>query len=253
MSFEQSTTFEVNINPQPRFLWFCTLSYTMILVFVNLFDPRIINIFGLVTDAGTLIFPLTFLLSDLITEVYGYKHSRHAIWVGFFFSSLFIAYGQLVIHLPNPPYPTHNDMFTTIFSLDRRIIFASMLSYLCSEPLNSYVLSKLKIKTRGKFMPLRFVGSTAVGSGADSFIFGILAFYGTMSNYNLLMLILTMWFIKIVMEVCGLPFTTKLAKVLKHAERIDIYDIDTKFGIFSLDARYTAKQNRYRPVFVTEE
>lgn len=242
---EQQTILHPNTNSQPRFLWFFILSYTMILVFVNLFDPRIVNIFGLVTDAGTLIFPLTFLLSDLITEVYGYKHARRAIWVGFLFSIFFIVYGQIVIHLPDPLYPTHNDVFTVLFSLDRRIVIASMISYLCAEPLNSYVLSKIKIKTSGKFMSMRFVLSTAASSGADSFIFGILAFFGVINNYNLLSLILTMWFVKVVIEICGLPLTIKLAKMLKKAEQMDIYDIDTKFNLFSLEYQYTDKQNKY--------
>jgi queuosine precursor transporter len=228
-----------------RFLWFLTLSYTMILIFVNLFDPRIVNIFGWITDAGTLIFPLTFLLSDLITEVYGYKPARQAIWIGFMFNAIFIIYGQIVIHLPNPPYPTHNDLFTTLFTLDRRIILASAFSYLCSEPLNSYILSKLKVKTRGKFISLRFVVSTTVGSGIDSCIFGVAAFASTMSNYNLLLLILTMWTIKIIIEICGLPLTIKLAKTLKKAEKIDVYDTSTKFNLFSLDVSYLAAQNAY--------
>ena len=252
MAFTPSNTINP-INSGPKFLWFLTLSYTMLLTFVNLFDPRIVNIFGWVTDAGTIIFPLTFLLSDLITEVYGYKHARQAIWIGFIFSALFIIYGQIVIHLPDPPYSTHNDLFTTLFTLDRRIILSSAFSYLCSEPLNSYILSKIKIKMRGKFMPLRFVASTAISSGADSFIFGILAFAGTMNNYNLLWLILTMWYIKVVMEICGLPLTIKLAKKLKKIEQIDIYDIDTKFNIFSLDARYVTKQNKYLSKCCCEE
>jgi queuosine precursor transporter len=232
-------------NTKPQLLWFLMLSYAMLLVFVNIFDPRVVSIFGFVTDAGTLIFPLTFLLSDLITEVYGYKYARKTIWIGFMFSALFIIYGQIVIHLPDPSYPTHNDLFTTLFSLDRRIIIASACSYLCAEPLNSYILSKLKIKTRGKFISLRFVISTIMGSGADSFIFGVLAFAKTMDNYNLLLLILTMWSIKVIMEICGLPLAIKLAKILKKAGQIDIYDIDTKFNLFSLDVTYFGKQNKY--------
>jgi len=182
----------------------------------------------------------------LITEVYGYKHARQAIWIGFFFNAFFILYGQIVIHLPNPPYPSHNDVFTTLFTLDARIMLASSISYLFSEPLNSYVLAKLKIKTQGRFMPARFVGSTIVSSGADSFIFGALAFYGSMSGGNLLVLILTMWGIKVVMEICGLPLSLKFAKKLKKAEKMDIYDIDTRFGLFSLEYKYTLKQNMYK-------
>src|SRR3990167_4672910 len=122
---------------QPKFLWFLTLTYSMVIVLANWFDPRLIKIFGLTTDAGTLIFPLTFLLSDLITEVYGYKNARRAIWCGFLFNALFILYGQLVIHMPSPDYHTNNAMFDTLLATNVRIIIASCLSYLISEPLNS--------------------------------------------------------------------------------------------------------------------
>ena len=242
------TTTKVQIQPrqiQPRFLWFLSLSYAMVLVFANLFDPRIVDVFGVITDAGTIIFPLTFLLADLITEVYGYKRARQAIWIGFFFSVVFVLYGQIVIHLPSPPYPTHNEIFSTLFGLDVRIIFASGVSYLCSEPLNAYVLSKLKIKAGGRYMPLRFVLSTIAASGADSFIFGAIGFYGVINNVNLLQLILTMWGVKVAIEICGLPLALKLAKKLKKMEQIDIYDVATKFNLFSLDCSYAAKQNRY--------
>lgn len=229
--------------PQPKFLWFLISSYTMALVFANFFDPRIINIFGIITDAGTIVFPLTFLLSNLITEVYGYKHARYAIWLGFLFNSIFILYGQIVIHLPNPPYPTHNDLFTTIFALDIRIMIASSISYLCSEPFNSYVLAKLKIKTNGKLMPLRFVLSTFIASGIDSFIFGLLAFYGNIGNSDLLHLMLTMWLLKVAIEILGLPLSLRFAKKLKLKEKMDIYDFDTKFNLFNLEHKYTFKDN----------
>src|SRR5262245_18687209 len=104
---------------QPDWLWFLTLTYAMVIELTNWFDPRLINI-GLDTDAGTLIFPLTFLLSDLITEVYGYKYARRAIWCGFLFNALFIIYGQIVIHMPSPSYPTNNDMFDTLLTTNIR-------------------------------------------------------------------------------------------------------------------------------------
>lgn len=238
---------EIN-SQQPQFLWFITLSFSMILVFANLFDPRLVTLWGLTTDAGTLIFPLTFLLSNLITEVYGYKQARRAIWVGFFFNALFILYGQLVIHMPSPSYPTHNAAFNVLFMLDMRVILASGISYLCAEPLNSYVLAKLKVKTKGRYMPLRFVLSTVFASGLDSLIFGVAAFYGLMNSSNLLSLILTMWLIKVAIEVCGLPLSLLCAKKLKRAERLDIYDIDTNFTLFKLEHSYTMRQNRYQEV-----
>lgn len=233
------------IQLKPNFLWFLMLTYTMVIVLANWFDPRLIKIMGLTTDAGTLIFPFTFLLSDLITEVYGYKHARRAIWCGFLFNALFILYGQLVIHMPSPDYPTNNQMFDTLLATNIRIIVASGISYLISEPLNSFVMAKLKIKMHGHFIGIRFISSTVVAAGMDSFIFSIIAFYGVMSNVNLFYLILTMWFIKVFIEVIGLPLSIRLAKKLKQIEQLDIYDKRTNFNIFNLDTNYIEKDNEF--------
>lgn len=230
---------------QPKYLWFLTLSYTMVIVLANWFDPRLIRIFNLDTDAGTIIFPLTYLLSDLITEVYGYKHARRAIWCGFLFNALFIMYGQIIIHLPSPLYPTHNAMFDQLLAANARIIIASAISYLCAEPLNSYVMAKLKIKMSGRWIGVRFVASTFLASGLDSAIFGVIAFYGVMSNHNLWVLIVTMWFIKVFIEIIGLPISIRLARKLKQKEQLDIYDKRTQFTILSLDARYEQKDNEF--------
>ena len=233
------------IQLNPNFLWFLTLTYAMVIVLANWFDPRLIKLAGLTTDAGTLIFPLTFLLSDLITEVYGYKHARRAIWCGFLFNILFVLYGQLVIHMPGPDYPSNNEMFDTLLATNTRIIFASGISYLVSEPLNSFTMAKLKIKMHGRYLGIRFVSSTIIAAGVDSFIFGIIAFYGVMSNVNLLYLISTMWLIKIIIEIAGLPFSIRLAKKLKQLEKLDIYDKRTNFNIFNLDTNYIDKDNEF--------
>lgn len=233
------------INTYPKYLWFLMLSYTMVIAFANWFDIRLVTIFGFVTDAGTLIFPLTFLLSDLITEVYGYKHARRAIWCGFLFNLFFIIYGQIVIHMPNPNFPTNNVMFDTILAFNTRIITASFISYLCSEPLNSFIMAKMKIFTNGRFLWLRFVSSTIGSAALDSAIFSVIAFYGTMSNGNLVAFIIVMWAIKIIIEIAGLPFSIRLVNKLKKLETLDIYDKQTKFNIFKLEAVYESVNNEY--------
>lgn len=236
-----------NITGQPRILWFLQVSYTVVILLANWFDIRLIKLGFVETDAGTLIFPLTFLLSDLITEVYGYKYARQAIWTGFLFNFVFILYGQLIIHLPSPSYAmATNSNFDMLFGFNGRIIFASTISYLCAEPLNSYLMAKLKLKTAGKYMSLRFVASTVIASFFDSFIFGSLAFAGTMLFTDLMKFNATMWIIKVVIEVCGLVFSVKLANKLKRYEKLDMYDIGTKFTVFSLESNYTKENNRYK-------
>jgi uncharacterized integral membrane protein (TIGR00697 family) len=230
--------------PQPNFLWFLVLSYCMVMVLANWFDARLIRIFSLNTDAGTLIFPLTFLLSDLITEVYGYQQARRAIWCGFLFNIIFILYGQIIIHLPSPDYAVSNNLkFDEILSMNIRIIMASAISYLCAEPLNSFIMAKLKMKFAGHKLALRFIASTFTASAVDSIIFGTIAFYDLMSNEHLLQLIVTMWCLKVVIEIIGLPVSLYLTKKLKEVEHLDIYDKKTNFTLFSLHVDYTKKEN----------
>lgn len=232
-------------NFHPHYLGFLTLSYTMVIVLANWFNPRFVEIFGLTTDSGTLIFPLTFMLSDLITEVYGYKQARRAIWCGFFFNILFVLYGQAVIHMPSPDFATNNAMFDELLSVSTRIIIASTISYFMAEPFNSYLMAKMKIKMQGAYMGLRFVISTFIAAGIDSFIFTLIAFYGTMSHVHLFELATTMWFIKVFIEIAGLPLSIRLAKKLKNIEQLDIYDKHTQFNVLSLDNRYTEKDNAF--------
>lgn len=231
---------------QSSYLWFLTLTYSMVIVTANWFDARLISLAGFVTDAGTLVFPLTFLLSDLITEVYGYKYARLAIWCGLLFNVIFILYGQLIIHLPSPTFPTHNDMFDALLAMNARIILASFISYLCSEPINAILLAKLKIKMQGRMMGLRFVISTWIASGLDSFIFGSIAFYGTLSNENLFLLITTMWAIKVIIEILGLPISIRIANKLKQIDEMDMYDKHTDFNIFKLDTNYPNEDNAFK-------
>lgn len=232
-------------NMYPRFLWLLIISYAMTLIMANWFDARLIEFFHLTTDAGTLIFPFTFLFSDLITEVYGYKYARLAIWVALIFNLCFIGYGQLVAHLPSPAHATNNALFDQVLVINARIVIASLVSYLFSEPLNCLILAKLKIRTQGRLVSLRFFLSTLIAGGVDSFIFGALAFYGTMHNSLLLIMILTMWAIKVVIELIGLPLSVYLSNKIKQAEHIDIYDTKTNFSMFSLDTKYLKGDNRY--------
>ena len=238
-----------SMSQYPKALWFLLTSYVCVILLANWFDIRLIRVIGLETDAGTLIFPLTFLLSDLITEVYGYKYARRAIWTGILFNFLFILYGQLVVHLPSPSYAiANNQSFDSLLGLNVRIIVASTISYLCSEPLNSYIMAKLKIKTQGKMMSLRFVASTVIASLFDSFVFGTLAFYGTMPNHDLIKFNATMWLVKIIIEIFGLPLSLRAAAKLKRYEELDMYDNGTNFNIFSLDAAYASTNNKYGAV-----
>ena len=232
---------------QPRFLGILTISFTMCLVMANWFDARIIDIFGIVTDAGTLVFPLTFVLGDVITEVYGFKNTRRAIWIAFVFNFLFMLYGQIVIHFPSPAYALHrNQVFDHLLQAESRIVIASFVAYFIAEPLDAYLVAKAKILSNGKLMAVRFFLSTFLASALGSTVFGVIAFMGVMSTVNLISLILTMWLIKVAVELIVLPASVFCAKRLKRIENIDIYDINTKFSLFNFNNRYDNTDNHFQ-------
>lgn len=231
---------------EPKYLWFLVLSYCTVLLLANWFDVRLVQLFSIDTDAGTLIFPLSFLLSDLITEVYGYQQARRAIWCGLLFNMLFILYGQVVIHLPSPQNALlDNRAFDAMMALNTRIILASIISYLCAEPLNALTMAKLKMYFSGRKLALRFVASTCIASAADTTLFVTLAFYGLLSQTTLLQLMLTMWCLKVFIEVMLLPLSLYLTQVLKQYEQRDIYDQMTDFSLFSLSVNYSQQDNRF--------
>ncbi len=230
-----------------RFLWFLIVLYVTVLLMSNWYDARIISIFGINTDAGTLIFPISFLCADIITEVYGYKRARMAIWCAFLLNMLFLLFGILIVNLPSPEFATStNHAFDMIVSMNIWIIIASVVSYFCGEPLNALLVAKLKLRFQGKYMPVRFFLSTFIAAFIDSFIFSFIAFAHIFSIKTIITLAITMWLIKVCIELIGLPFSVYLSKRLKRAERTDIYDSDTQFSLFSLDDRYTKEANHYQ-------
>ncbi len=210
----------------------------MMLVMANWFDPRLVSLFGLNTDAGTLAFPVSFLLADVITEVYGYKFARLAIWLGFFWNMVFLIYGAFITHLPHPAYLQGPQVFDRLFTADVRIIVASLCSYFCAEPLNAYLLARLKIWMQGRKMAVRFVASTLCASAVDSAIFTVIAFSGVIPSNQLLIFMMTMWGIKVMVEIIGLSLSIPLAIRLKKIEQVDRFDVGTDFTLLSLDLSY---------------
>lgn len=239
-------TLEANaINRVPCKVWFFISLYAMIIVLGNWFDLRVISFFGLVANAGTLIFAFTFFLANIITEVYGYKFARLAIWWGFFFNLFIFIYGQLVILIPCPEN-TYNQMFDTLLQANNRAILAGLVSYFSSEPLNSLVMAKLKIELKGRYTGARFLIATIIGSTVDSVLFGLIAFYGVFEIKLLVSMIFGMTIIKVAIDFATLPFFLHLTQKLKQKEKLDIYDKGTRFNMFSFDTSYPAVANHFK-------
>lgn len=236
---------EVVIN-EARHLWFLMLFYTMIISISNWYDARLVSLLGFTISPGALSFPISFLLSDIITEVYGYKNARRCIWVSLFFNVLFILFGQLVTHLPSPYFALENNAaFDKLFVVNIWIVCGSFASFVVSEPLNAYLISKLKLLFNGKYIGIRFMSSTIIASLVDSVLFVLIAFHTMVNVSNLIKIMLTIWILKSVIEIIGLPLSIRLAVWLKRTEQLDIYDNNTNFTLFSLGVQYKSNDNHY--------
>ena len=201
---------------------------------VKMISPFTVFGFPVTLQAADLIFPVTYILGDILTEVYGFKRARKAIWIGFacnLFAAAAIYLGQA---LPSNPDWHDQASYDAILGTQFRILGASFTAYLFGEFANSTVLAKMKIWTEGKYLWTRTIGSTVVGQALDSSIFCTLAFYGLMPNNVLLGLIVFQWVFKVCYETAATPLTYLVVNYLKRHEGVDFYDRGTKFTPFAL-------------------
>lgn len=226
-----------------RYLSFLMIAYSMVYVAANWFDPRLIRVFGLNTGAGALVFPLTYVILDMVTEVYGYKSARLAIWTALLFNVIFLVYGQIINHFPSPDNVNN---FSIFLHFSMRVTLFSIVSYLVTESLNSYIVAKVKVLFAGRYLGIRFLFSTFSAHAVNLLIFCPGAFYGVMSNKDLIYFMVTSWIFIVCIELLLLPVSIRLAKKLKKIEQLDIYDKKTNFNIFSLDTTYTSTSNKFK-------
>jgi uncharacterized integral membrane protein (TIGR00697 family) len=194
----------------------------------------LVNLFGFILPAAILIFPLSYIIGDVLTEVYGYGQARRVIWLGFFcnlVTVLAIVAGQA---LPVASFWDGQEAYERILGYTPRLLLASFLAYLAGEFANSFVLAKMKIATGGRWLWMRTIGSTLVGQGLDSLVFITLAFVGTIPASALVLTIVTQWLAKSIYEAAVTPLTYVVVKFLKRKEGLDVYDHDTRFSPFSI-------------------
>lgn len=200
----------------------------------NTVATKLFSLGPLVFTGGIIVFPLTYIFGDILTEVYGYKRSRKIIWTGFivlFFMSLIY---WIVGLLPPAPSWQNQEAYLSILSIVPRIVLASLIAYWAGEFSNSYVLAKMKIWTEGRHLWTRTIGSTIIGEGVDTLLFVLIAFFGVLPSNILFLAIVSGYLFKVVYEIVATPITYKIVKFLKRAEGIDYYDADTKFNPFYL-------------------
>jgi len=195
---------------------------------------KVVTVAGFTFGGGNLFFPLSYLFGDILTEVYGYARSRRVVWAGFgalIFAS-FMAW--IVISLPAAEGYNGQEALEQIFASTPRIVAASIFAYFVGEMTNSFIMAKMKIRTEGRFLWMRTIGSTMGGEAIDSLLFYPLAFYGTWSNDLLLKVMLANYVIKVSWEVLATPLTYRIVSFLKKKENEDYYDRETNFTPFSL-------------------
>ncbi len=215
-------------------LWFVIVVafFVTALITANITSVKIIGLFGFVVDAGVIIFPISYIFGDVLTEVYGYRRARQVIWLGFFCNLL--AVGAIVLGgaLPAAPFWEGQQAYETILGYAPRLLFASFCAYLVGEFANSYVLAKMKVATNGRWLWSRTIGSTVVGQGLDSTVFVVLAFTGMVPTGALFGIILVNWVFKSVYEAAATPLTYLIVGFLKRQENSDVYDRDISFNPF---------------------
>jgi uncharacterized integral membrane protein (TIGR00697 family) len=200
------------------------------LITANITAVKLLDIGGIVMDAGTLIFPVSYIFGDVLTEVYGFRTARRVIWLGFLCNLLAVAAISLGGALPAAEFWNGQQEYERILGYAPRILAASFCAYLVGELANSIVLARLKVATNGRFLWLRTISSTVVGQGLDSLVFVTLAFAFTIPTNAILGIIVTQWAIKSVYEAAATPFTYFVVNRLKRTEGVDVYDRDTSFN-----------------------
>lgn len=209
--------------------------FCVCLVAANFLEAKVIRLGPLAVTAGMLVFPLSYIINDCIAEVWGFKKSRLIIWMGFLMNFLVVGLGQIAVMLPAAPFWEGEESFNFVFGLAPRIAAASLVAFLAGSFLNAYVMSKMKLKSKGRHFSLRAVVSTLAGESADSLIFFPIAFAGMMPAMELLKMMAVQAVLKTVYEIMVLPVTVRVVRYIKRVDSSDAYDNDISYNILKIN------------------
>lgn len=219
------------MNPSSRLL-IITAIFVTCLITANIIAVKVVSLGFLILPAAIFVFPLSYIVGDVLTEVYGYRWARKVIWLGFGCNLIFVFFvwvGQL---LPPAPFWEGQEAYESILGYTPRLLAASFFGYLVGEFTNSFIMAKMKILTGGRWLWTRTIGSTIIGQGLDTSIFITIAFIGTPSFVPIM--ILYHWLAKTIIEAVATPLTYAIVNFLKKKEAIDTYDHDTDFNPFRI-------------------
>lgn len=208
--------------------------FVAVLLISNIASTKILNLGPFTFDGGTILFPLSYIFGDILTEVYGYARSRKVIWIGFLSAAIMSVTFAVVGALPPAEGWNHQAAYEAILGQAPRIVFASLIAYFAGEFSNSFTLAKMKLVTNGRHLWMRTIGSTLVGQWVDTALFVAIAFAGTLPNSLLWTLVVSNYIFKCGVEALFTPITYWVTGWLKQQEHEDYYDRDTDFNPFKL-------------------
>lgn len=230
---------------QFKFLPFLAMLFVVGFITSNIGSSKLMSVMGMTMTGGIIAFPLSYIIGDIITEVYGYKRSRQLIWGAIISNILMILLLEITIHATPSPFWHNQEAYGLVLGAVPRIVIASLISYACGEFINSYILAKMKISSKQSLL-MRLIASSLLGIITDSLIFVAISYAGLIPLLELISLVLKVYTIKILIELMLMFFTMKIINYIKEKEEIDIVDINTNFTPFSFDLTYTEINNHTR-------
>ena len=222
-------------QPNWRYYDVAVALFVTSLLTANIIAVKLVQLGPLILPAGVVIFPLSYILGDILTEVYGFRYARRAIWLGFVGNLIAVIAIYIAGVLPSPDFWEGQQAFQSILGFTPRLLFASFVAYLVGEFSNSTILAKMKVWTQGRHLWARTISSTVVGQGLDSVVFIFIAFGGLMAGPALATAVLSQWLFKSLYEVLATPLTYLVVNKLKHVEGVGAYDIETSMNPFAFE------------------
>ena len=214
-----------------------TSSFVTCLLLSNIIAGKLMTVAGLVLPSAAILFPVTYIFGDVLTEVYGFKRARLAIWIGFGANLLMSAVFLAALALPYPEFWQQQAAYNAVLGFTPRIVAASLIAYSAGELSNSVVLSRMKVLTRGRWLWTRTIGSTIVGEAVDTLLFLGIAFYGTLPVSALAWMMLAQYAWKVLYEAAATPLTYLFVRSVKRLEGIDTFDDGVRYTPFRLEVR----------------
>ena len=208
--------------------------FNVCLITANLLETKVVQLGSLTVTAGLLAFPVSYIINDCISEVWGFRKAKLVIWSGFAMNIFVVSLGLVAVALPAAPFWEGEEHFNFVFGMAPRIVVASLTAFLVGSFLNAYVMSRMKLASQGRHFSLRAIVSTLIGETGDSLLFFPIAFGGLIPWQELLVMMGLQVLLKSLYEVIILPLTIRVVKAVKRMEGTDVYDENISYKVWNL-------------------